>query len=197
VTTEQELLRRVSEGDPGAVQALFDLYADTLRACARRWLPARLNRKVSVADVLQEARLAAHRRARAFVPKEPGSLRNWLLRIVQLKVKEEVRRHTRAKRSVAREISRGEQPADASVPDGGCSPSEGAAREEVRNLTCRALGTLTQYRREVVRLSWEGQLTLKQVAARMGRSYESVKKAHGRALSRLSRELEKIHVDGP
>jgi len=195
VESEQELLRRAGRGDGDAVQALFDLYQETLRAYARQWLPARLNRKVSVGDVLQEARLVALRRAVEFENRGDGAFRNWLLKIVQLKVKEEIRRHTRAKRSVEREVTRGERPDTANFAGGEPSPSDAAVGSETRELACRAMNALTEYQREVLRLSCEDQLTFKEIAARLGRSYESVKKTYGRALSHFSEEFERLRSD--
>jgi len=195
VESEKELLRRAGRGDGDAVQALFDIYQDTLRAYARRWLPARFNRKVSVADVLQEARIVALRRAIEFQDRGNGAFRNWLLKIVQLKVKEEIRRHMRAKRSVEREVTRGDRPDTANFVGGQPSPCEAAAGGEARELACRAMNALTEHQREVLRLSCEEQLTFKEIAARLGRSYESVKKTYGRALSRFSDEFERLQSD--
>jgi RNA polymerase sigma-70 factor (subfamily 1) len=196
VDSERELLDRLEGGDEAAVDALFDLHAGTLRAYARRWLPRRLDRKVSVADVMQEARLVALRRSGDFQDRGENAFRNWLLRIVEYKVKEEIRRYGRAKRAVQREITRGARPVTADFAVGGPSPSEAACGNEQRELAEHAMAQLTDYQRDVLRLSCEEHLTFREIAARLGHSYESVKKTYGRAVSRFSEEFERLQGDG-
>jgi RNA polymerase sigma-70 factor (ECF subfamily) len=190
--SERELLRRAVAGDEDAVEALFALHRETLESYARRWLPRHLDRKVSVADVLQEAQFVALRRSSEFDDRGEHAFRNWLLKVVQFKVKEEIRRHTRAKRAVDREVTRGARPDTAQFLSGAPSPSEVAAGGELREVTRKAMDVLTEYQRSVLRLVYEEQLTFKEVAARLDRSYESVKKTYGRAVSRFSEEFERL-----
>ena len=57
--SEEDLIDRLHGGDEEAFQVLFERHAERIRARIRRRLPDRLERKVSVADVLQETMLVA------------------------------------------------------------------------------------------------------------------------------------------
>lgn len=188
---EAELLRRVREGDGEAFQALFDRHLADVEARVRRMLPAAVRRKVSVADVVQEARITAFARCREFRPGSPGALRGWLLRIAELKAREAFRRHAgTAKRATGREVTRGDRPETGEFPADGSSPSGHAMTEETREAVRRALDALPEDYRAVLRFTRFEGLTLAEAAKRMGRSHEAVKKLHGRAMERLARLLE-------
>jgi RNA polymerase sigma-70 factor (ECF subfamily) len=193
---EEELVRRIREGDESALPALFDRHLETLTRYARAWLPAKLNRKVSVADVLQEARIAALKRRLDFEHRGPGSARNWLLRIVELKVKEAVRAHAgTGRRAVDREISRGGRPDTGQLEAKGPSPSEVVAGAEAKDLADRALAELPEHYREVLQLARVERLSLREVAERTDRSREAVKKIYARALAQFTREFKRIAGD--
>ena len=58
-SSDQELLRRFGEGDPEATRELLERSVPLLEGFIRRRLSSRLRRRLSVSDVMQEARLAA------------------------------------------------------------------------------------------------------------------------------------------
>lgn len=177
---EQRLLERALEGDPGAFGALLERHVETLRAFARRWLPVDVRRTVSPSDVVQEASLVALRRLAELEDRGPGPFRAWLLAIVRLKVREAVRRHARRRAHEGRLAA--QRPAAPVV-----APSSGAQSQEARDLALRALARLPPSYREVLRMArWEG-VPLGEVAARLGRTREAVKKLYGRALAAFTR----------
>ncbi|MHC4932514.1 MAG: sigma-70 family RNA polymerase sigma factor [Planctomycetota bacterium] len=196
--SDQDLVLRVRNGDEEAFRVLFDRHLGALRERLGRWLPTRLQRKVSESDVLQEARLVAYQRLSDFIEKgSDGSFRNWLLRIVELKVREAVRKHAQAaKRAVGREVTRGQRPDSAQFPAPHPSPSEVAVASELREQIGRALGALPPDYREILRLVREEGLTLREAAQRMNRSREAAKKLYGRALFRLTEVFEKLQGEG-
>ena len=63
------LLERIRAGDEDAFRALMERHLPELSARIDRWLPARVRRKVSVSDVLQEAQIVAFRRLPEFVDR--------------------------------------------------------------------------------------------------------------------------------
>lgn len=186
------LIRRIQAGDERAFTLLFDRYVDTLQKHARQWLPAKLQRKISVADILQETRLVVLRRCLDFEHKGDASVRNWLLKIVERKVREAVRTYKgTAKRAVEREVSRGHRADTANLPGKAPTPSEVASANELADLARQAMQALPPDYREVLRLAREERLRLAEVAARMDRSREAIKKLYGRALSRFTEEFER------
>jgi len=196
--SDEELLERVRSGDDEALAVLFDRYVETLRGYAQRWLPDRLRRRVSVADILQEARIGALERCRDFEQRSPGAVRNWLLRIVEHKVKDAMRRHAgAAQRAVDREVSRGGRPDTGQIVGHAPSPSQVAVAAELRLLADRAFESLPEDYREVLRLARAEHLTPREIADRMERSREAVNKLYARALSCFSREFEKLKGESP
>ena len=189
--SEEVLVRRVQTGDEDALRLLFERYQDRIRKRVRRRLPARLDRKVSVADVLQETRLVAFRRAPEFEDRGDGSFGRWLHGIAELKVMEVIRRYARPTRARQREISRGGRVDTENFRAPEPSPSEAAAGVEESTRVRTTLATLSPVDQWVLRLTFEEKLSLREAAQRMGRSREAVKKLYARALRRFREALER------
>jgi RNA polymerase sigma-70 factor (ECF subfamily) len=187
-----ELIRRFKSGDELAFQTLFLPHVPGLRSRVARVLSGRIRRRISIADVLQEAGMAAFRDRESFEGRGEGAFRHWLLGIVDHKIQDQLRRHGGAGvRAAAREITRAERPSTDAFPAEVMSPSVAAARSELTERIRRAMAELPEDYREVLQLALERGLLLREVAERIGRSREATKKLYGRALCRL-----KAVVDG-
>jgi len=183
---ERALVEQYQHGDEDALRALFERHNAALQGWLLKRLPGYLSRRVSVADVLQEVRIVAYRRRADFEPDGPGSFRTWLIGIAEKKVRETIRFHNgAAKRDAQREVTRGQRLDTAQFTAKQATPSEYAIARETADLARRALATLSPDDREVLRLAREQQLPLREVAERMGRSYEAARKAYARALVRF------------
>jgi RNA polymerase sigma-70 factor (ECF subfamily) len=187
------LLERIRAGDEDAFRALFERHLPELSARIDRWLPARVRRKVSVSDVLQEAQIVAFRRLPEFVDRgREDGVRRWLLRVARLKVRAAVQRYaTTAKRAVGREVTRGDRAATAEFAGREPTPSQMAVASETEDMARRALAALPEDYRAVLHLTMEAQLPPREVAALMGRSPEAVRKLYGRAVTRFTAEFER------
>jgi RNA polymerase sigma-70 factor, ECF subfamily len=187
---DESLIERSRAGDAGALERLFDRHRPALEARIRRHLPPAVRRRVSVADVVQETRILAFQRTDGFEPRRDGAYRAWLLRIAELKAREALRAHAgTSKRAVGREEAKDLHRESSAAAAAGPSPSEAAMGAERRDDVLRALGTLSPDHREVIRLArFEGH-PIAEVAARMGRSTDAVKRLYGRALARLAHAL--------
>jgi RNA polymerase sigma-70 factor (ECF subfamily) len=109
------------------------------------------------------------------------------------KVSAAVHRHGGiAKRAAGREVSGHLRPETAQLVGHVPSPSQVAIAAELKELARRAMDALPKDYREVLRLAREEQLPLREVAARMGRTREAVKKLHGRALFRFTEVFEQL-----
>jgi RNA polymerase sigma-70 factor, ECF subfamily len=189
--SDAELLRRARGGDHGAFRELFARHGADLRRFAESRLPAEMRRRVSVADVLQEAHIVALERGPEFDARDESSVRKWLFRIVELKVKETVRRHRRGKRSVGREVSAGADGTVSGIAGRQETPSAVVSSAETAAIARAALDALPPHYREVLRLARDEGLRLGDVAERTGRSREAVKKLYARALSQFAAELRR------
>ena len=195
--TDEHLLARFQAGDAAAFETLFERHENFLRSTARARISPAVQAKVSVSDVVQETRITAHRGLQRFTARDPGALRVWLVRVVERKSLDAVRRYGgTAKRAVAREAGVGNAhrgaetaPGLSAVPAQGPSPSEAAMRSELAEVALRALAGLSPDHQEVLRHTRLKGLTLEQTAACMGRSPDAVKKLAARALAAFAGAL--------
>lgn len=191
---ERALAERFTHGDEAGFREGFERYERVLRARASRALPAHLVRKVSVADVLQEVQIVAHRRRAGFTWRGPGSLGAWLLAIADLKVREIVRFHAgTAKRDVGREV---DGLSGRGFVSRGPTPSQQAIARETQEQMRRARKQLSPAQQEVLSLVQEHGLTLGEVAGRIGRSRDAVKKIYGRGIVRFKQAFDEQREGG-
>lgn len=191
MAAEADLVERARAGDGEAFEALFARYEPALRARIRRWLPSNVGRKLSASDLLQETRIVAFRRCGEFEHREGATFGQWLDRIARLKLREALKRYVKAdKRDVRREITRGARPDTAYLEARAPTPSEVAIAAETAARVRDAFDRLPEHYQKVLRLVREERLPLRDVAERMGRSREAVKKLYGRALSRFTEILK-------
>jgi RNA polymerase sigma-70 factor (subfamily 1) len=191
MAAESDLLELARAGDEAAFEALFARYEPALLRRLRHWIPSNVRRKVSASDLLQETRIVACRRCGEFEVREGANFGQWLDRIARFKLKEALKRHVKAgKRDVRREVTRGARPDTGCVEAQEPTPSQVAIAAETAERVRRAFERLPEHYREVLRLVREERLLLRDVAERMGRSREAVKKLYGRALARFTELFE-------
>jgi RNA polymerase sigma factor (sigma-70 family) len=191
--SDKTLVEQAQAGDADAFERLFRRYTRMLESYVRRWLPAAVQRKVSIADILQETRIVAFERAAGFELRDEASIRNWLIKIVDLKVRERLRHYAgTAKRAAGREVTRGHRPETAQFVGAQASPSQAAIASELAELAQRALLGLPPDYQEILRLVREEDVTLQEAGTRMGRSRDAAKKLYGRALSAFTEEFERL-----
>jgi len=183
---ERDLLTRFRDGDRDAFRELVERHESILRSRLARRLPARLRRRVSVADVVQETCLVAYDRRDAFEDRGSGAFRNWILGIADNRMRDEIKRHAgAAKRSTDREVTRAQRPETAYLQAAQGTPSAVAAAAEQVARVQDAMQSLSEDHREVLRLALEEGLSLRECALRMGRTREAMKKLYGRAVCAL------------
>lgn len=190
------LLRQARSGDESALADLLERHRDALRRFAETRLPARLRRRVSVADVLQEANLVAMHRHADFEPRGRDSFRNWMMGIVDRKVREAIRAHEgAARRSLQREVTRTQRRDTGQMAGHTPSPSQVAMGAETAEIAERVLAAMRDDDRTVLRLTRHEHLSLDETARRMDRSKDATRKLLGRALARFAERFEKALSD--
>jgi len=199
VTTpsEKKLLDCYRAGDQEALRRLLDREEVALRAHIERCLPVYLRRRLSTSDIVQEARIVAFRRCGDFEDRGVGSFRNWVHGIAENKIRAAIEKHLKtAKRAAGREVSRAHRRETAQFASRDPSPSQAAIGAELAELALEAMRALPKDHREVLRLAREEQLPLREVAGRMGRSYEATRKLYARALRRFADLLDSMRGAG-
>src|SRR5712692_9430228 len=192
----EELLRRARTGSGPDLGQLLELYRKYLLLLARLQIGRRLQGKVDAADLVQDTFLHAHRDFAQFRGTTEEELIGWLRQILAHSLGMCVRRYygtqrrdVRLERELAVELDQSSRDLDQGLMSKSSSPSNQAARREQAVLLADALGELTEDYREVIILRHMEGLTFPEVARRMGRTVDSVKKLWPRAMVQLRRAL--------
>jgi RNA polymerase sigma-70 factor (ECF subfamily) len=188
------LLQRAAAGDQAAVNELFRLYRDRLRAMVRLRLNRRLQGRVDPSDVLQEAYLEVCQHFADYVraPTLPFFL--WLRHITGQKLIAVHRQHLGAQlRDADREVSlyRGALPQASSASLAAhllgrfTSASQAAIRAEVQMRVQEALNSMSPLDREILALRHFELLNNGETALVLGIKKSAASNRYVRALERL------------
>jgi RNA polymerase sigma-70 factor, ECF subfamily len=192
----EELLHLARAQDGPARGQLLEMYRNYLTLLARLQIGRRLQGKVDPSDLVQETFLKAHRDLALFRGRSEAELVRWLRQILAANLAMLVRhycgtqrRDVRLERELALEVDQSSQILDRGLLAPDSSPSQRAAKREQGVLLANALRQLPEDYREVLILRHMEGLTFPEVARRMGRTLDSVKKVWTRALVQLRRTL--------
>jgi RNA polymerase sigma-70 factor (ECF subfamily) len=167
------------------------MYRHYLSLLARLQIDRRFQGKVNPSDLVQETFLKAHRHFGQFQGRTEAEWVGWLRRILASSLADLARHFGRRRRDVrleqalAEDLDRSSLTLRAALPAGPSTPSGRAARGEQAVLLADALARLPADYREVIILRHLEGLTFPEVAGRMGRSTDSVKKLWARGLAAL------------
>jgi RNA polymerase sigma-70 factor (ECF subfamily) len=192
----EALLRQAQAGDTAALGRLLDLYRAYLRFLASQQIGRRLQGKVAPSDLVQEAFLGAARDLGQFRGATERDFLAWLRQILARLLANHVRhyqgtrkRDVRLEQQLEAELEESTAGLGRGLVDPQSSPSEKAERREQSALLLRALERLAAADRELLSLRHLEGLTFAEVAARLGRTVDSLKKQWPRALVRLRKAL--------
>jgi RNA polymerase sigma-70 factor, ECF subfamily len=196
--TDPEMLLSLAKAGSGpALTWLLDRHRGTLEMQARLQLGRHLRAKLDIEDLMQELSLEAHRDIAQFRGHSEGEFVCWLRKIFATILSNQVRYYLRTRRRDLRRerriVSRRDDTSrvviDRSLIAPQSSPSQQVVRSERAELLSQALDTLPAVYREVIILRNVEGLRFAEIAARLGRTEDSVKNIWLRALSRLRRLL--------
>jgi len=189
-----QLLDQARAGDAPTLGRLLELHRTYMVVLARIQIGRRLQGKVDASDVVQEAFLGAYRDFPQFRGTTDKEFRGWLRQILASLLANLVRRYhgtrrrdIRLERQLALELEQSSQALDRGLVAAQSSPSQQAIRREEAVLLAEALGRLPEELRELLILRHLEGLSFPEVARRMGRTVDSVKKQWPRALATLRR----------
>jgi RNA polymerase sigma-70 factor (ECF subfamily) len=187
-------LRLARAGDGTALGQLLEAYRNYLVVLARVQIGRRLQGKIDASDVVQETFLKAHRHFGQFRGQSQKELAGWLRQILVSHLINLVRhyhgsrrRDLRLERDLAVELDQSSRDLDRALFARQSTPSQKASHREQAVLLADALSRLSEDYRDVIILRHLEGLPFTEVAARMGRSLDSVDKLWVRALGRLRR----------
>ncbi len=190
----RNLLDDAGQGDPAAVDRLFDRHRRALRRMVQLRLDPAIARRVDASDVVQDVLLEASRRLADYLRDPSMPFHLWLRHLARDHLIDEHRRHrTAARRSVDRERplrapafgDRSSVDLAAELPDRQLTPAANAIRRELRRRFLEALSQLDEADREVVLLRHVEHLTNSEAAEALGLTPAAAGMRHLRALRRL------------
>jgi RNA polymerase sigma-70 factor (ECF subfamily) len=189
-----QLLPAARAGSADALGRVLEACRGYLLAVARRELDPDLQAKNSASDLVQEAFLEAQRDFAQFRGDSEAELLAWLRRLLLNNISNFTRRYRATqKRQVGGEVPLAGEGSSAQVGEGLVadtpSPSEQAMRREQAEAVEGVLAQLPEDYREVIRLRYQEQLPFEEIARRMGRSNNAVRKLWARAVERFQQEM--------
>ncbi len=190
------LLVEARAGDQAALGRLFEFYRNYLRLLARSLIHRPLQVRMDASDVVQETFLKAHREFRQFVGSGERELVAWLRQILIRTLSNQVKHHLAEGRDQRRQesldvlLDRSSVAIQEQLADSVASPSAHAAGREQAVLLADALSRLPPDYREVFILRNLEQVPVDEIAARMDRSPNAVRKLWKRAMVALKQALE-------
>lgn len=194
-----QLFTEARTGNVQALGRLLDAYRNYLTLLARLQIDRTLRVKLDASDVVQETFLEAHRDFEHFRGSSIGELVAWLRQILVRNLANQVRhyrgtkrRDIRLERHLGIAVDRSSEHLAEQVVFAGASPSHDAARCESAVVLADALGQLPADYRDVLVLRNLEELSFPEVALRMDRSVDSVKKLWARGLAQLRRLLPEM-----
>jgi RNA polymerase sigma-70 factor (ECF subfamily) len=193
-----ELLRRAGVGDRAGLERLLEKYRPRLRRMIKLRLDRRVQGRVDPSDVIQEAYLEVSRKLPEYLgdPSMPFFL--WLRLVTVQKLALVHRQHLGVQaRDAGREVSlhRGALPEATSAALAAhligkrTSPSQAAARAELRIRVQEALNSMDDLDREALALRHFEHLTNAEAARVLGVSETAACNRYVRALERLKKIL--------
>jgi RNA polymerase sigma-70 factor (ECF subfamily) len=194
------LLAEARGGDVRQLGHLLELYRNYLTILATSQLDARLRRRVSASDIVQEAMLGAYRDFRQFCGRTERELLAWLRQILINCLHHAYEKHIRAaRRDLRREVSLEQtgvaldrsavRLGDVLASDAS-SPSAATSRRERAVEVANKLARLRPDDRDVIVLRNLQGLSFEEVAERMDRKPGAVRMLWLRAIDRFRQTFE-------
>jgi RNA polymerase sigma-70 factor (ECF subfamily) len=190
----RDLLAGARAGSREALGQLLESCRDYLLLIAGQELDVDLRAKGGASDLVQETFLEAQRDFIQFRGDSEAELLGWLRRLLLNNLANFSRQYrTTGKRHVEREVPLQGQSSSfdlrdnlaASVP----TPAEQAMEQEQADLVDRVLERLPEDYRQVLLWRYREELAFEEIARRLGRTENAVRKLWARALERFQAEM--------
>lgn len=191
--TTDDWLAAARAGSPDALGAALESCRAYLLLVAEKEMDPRLRAKGGASDLVQQTFLEAQQAFGRFQGSRETELLAWLRRMLLNNVAT-FRRHWEqtAKRRASREVGLG---GDSTAPGiqpvaDTPTPSRQLAAGERADAVRAAMARLPEDYRQVLTFRYEEDLPFEEVAQRMGRTSNAVRKLWARAVERLEQELD-------
>jgi RNA polymerase sigma-70 factor (ECF subfamily) len=193
----QQLVALAKEGNDSAVNQLWKVYGARVHWIMRFRMGSELRSKLESMDLAQEALLSAFGDLENFTYKNEGDFLRWLSTIAENRLRDNLDKLHADKRDIRKEVHPDnrrltfadpfavtQDPVDATTPSMIMS-----RKEELEQLE-KAIDKLKSEYKQVIILTRIEGLTYKEIAKRLGKSDEAVRKLVSRAMASLTSVFE-------
>ena len=189
----QELVALAKEGDKSALNRLYRVYSERVRRMVRFRMSKELRSKLESVDVVQDALIHALSGLDDFTYKSEGDFVRWLSKIAENELRGSLKKLHADKRDIRKEV-----PLDNYKPTAGggffgppgpieaTTPSVIMSRKEDLDKLEKAIDELKPEYREAIVLTKIDGLSYKEIAGRLGKSSDAVRKLVSRAMAELT-----------
>ncbi len=165
--TDEELMRRLFDGDKRALEAILDRYGDLVYSTALRVL-----RDPHLAqDISQEIFVRLWRKPESYAA-ERGRFVTWLISVTRNRAVDEIRSRSRRQRHETTSPEEQERELPAGEAD---DPALSAQLAEQRRIVRAALAEIPPEQRQAIELAYFGGLTQQEIAERLDQPLGTVK----------------------
>ena len=193
----QQLVALAKGGDDAALNRLCEVYGERVRWIVRLRMGKELRSKLESMDVVQDVLVAALKDLGDFTYRDDGDFLRWLSRIAENRLRDNVDRLHARKRDIRREVrpdkhgsSSGAGSLGVRGPVEVTTPSMVMSRREELNELAKAMDELKPEYKEVIVLTKIEGLSYQEIAGRLGKSDEAVRKLVSRGMSVLTSVFE-------
>ncbi len=189
----QELVALAKEGDQSALNQLYRVYAERVRWMVRFRMSKKLRSKLESMDLVQDTLIHALGGLDDFTYKNEGDFVRWLSKIAENELRGSLKKLHADKRDIRKEV-----PLDNYRPTAGgglvgtpgpieaTTPSVIMSRKEDLDKLEKAIDELKPEYREAIVLTKIDGLSYKEIAGRLGKSSDAVRKLVSRAMAELT-----------
>lgn len=195
----QQLIALAQEGDESALDQLCRVYAERVRWMVRLRMGKELRRKLDSMDVVQEALIHALGSLTDFTYQNEGDFVRWLSKITENALRDNRDRLYAEKRDVRKEVPLGNggqrstsQSPGVPGPIATTTPSAIMSKKEDMARLEKAIDVLRPEYKDVIIMTKIEGLSYEEIAGRVGKSSEAVRKLVSRAMTALINAFESI-----
>jgi RNA polymerase sigma-70 factor (ECF subfamily) len=199
---EQTLIRQAVAGDPTALASLLRRHYDPLVRHIRGRLGAALRDSIDPEDVVQEVHVEVFRSVNRFQPQGDAAFFGWLATLADRRLIDRARARQAAKRGGDRKRVRANSCLSVdtlihvlAVDDQ--TPSRIMAKQDGRIALRVALAGLKPEYREALRLRYDENLPVAEIARQMGRTERAIHMLCNRGLKRLRDAIDTTALRPP
>ena len=178
------LLRRVRQGEPEALDALYERVAGRLLAFIRLRLGRTLRAQLESRDILQATFLKSFEHLGEFEKSDTSSLMAWLARIAENEIRDRADYHTRQRRDARVEV-----PLD-TAHEGVAARMRSALTQVILDERAErleeALEALDAHYREIIILRSLEELSFPEIGRRLQKSEDACRMLYARAMAALT-----------